>query len=233
MQAVAGCVAVAVAQVMSCYDRPKKINDWNISWRSMRRPKGENQAAKIIAMLGESDLLDMNYGITESGAYIKYIPRTFVGMGYKEPYVCNQETHESVWRNYLSGDFGSERPYHSYSSPLIMSGQRVDNNTIKGHTWVIDGFRRNAIYLRNPAMLDSENYYLWEYDNTLFHCVWGWGELCNGYYFFDSKHPEFDTTEGADIPTGNKQGTTGSYNYNYAFYITAGFVPEKTDIIRN
>lgn len=232
-QAVAGCLPLAIAQIMTCYRHPHAVNDYIIPWRAMIRGNGGKFAANLIAILGQKELLDAEYGVSSTSASKYNIEKTFKQMGYKSLYVNGIGfIAESNWRAYLAGDFKYFGEYNETNSPLLASGFTDTPKGREGHAWVIDGFIKNAIYLKDKGEPDSA-YYLWEYDNTLYHCVWGWGGLCNGYYFLDMNSPKFDTSKGPDYTTGIETSSTEPYCFDYQLDIFAGFIPETHDVTIN
>lgn len=83
-QAAVGCAAVAVAQVMSRFNCPTKIDDQKLPWRTMKKGTSNNSVASLMAKLGESHLLEMDYGVKESSAYTSKFDRTFTHWGINQ-----------------------------------------------------------------------------------------------------------------------------------------------------
>lgn len=216
-QAAVGCAAVAVAQVMSRFNCPTKIDDQKLPWRTMKKGTSNNSVALLMAKLGESYLLEMDYGIKESSAYTSKFDRTFTQLGYKSTsgFSTYKEADLLEW---LEGT----KPFSPFPSPVIVFGYGKQTNNIyeNGHFWVIDGYIRNKIYLS----YNNEYYYFGDYDTTLLHCIWGWGGMCNGYYYINKNIPEFDLSNGAETPDIGESGSINR-NYKYKLLILSGFNP--------
>lgn len=86
-QTPTGCVATAVAQLMSTYKYPYSHNGYSYDWYDMTaNAKGnicsestQSQIARLMTELGTKDNLDMSYNTNkngESGAKSENIPRT-------------------------------------------------------------------------------------------------------------------------------------------------------------
>lgn len=91
-QAYAGCVAIAVAQIMFHYQKNCTYNGVKYDWNIMKTVTNGGQdttsaadmVAKLIFQLGRPQNLNMSYGVDESGANSDNVPRTFVNFGYSK-----------------------------------------------------------------------------------------------------------------------------------------------------
>ena len=87
--------------------------------------------------------------------------------------------------------------------PIFIS---ATSKVINGHAWVIDGYIKR-FYKQNPdSALKSQ---------TLVHCNWGWGGLCNGYFISGVFKPK-------DVTISDNLGTTESEDKYWSLinYIT-------------
>lgn len=219
-QAAVGCVAVAVLQIMSFYNCPEKLDGERLSWRTMKKGTSNDAVAKLMRKLGNSDLLDMLYGTKESSAKFINTTRTFLQMGYKDVVGYTNCFDDYLVRNWLKGN---EQDLGMKYGPVLMSG--ADRNA-GGHSWVIDGYIRNAIYANSGA--DKDKYYFWSYDDTLYHCVWGFGGKSDGYFYF--VHYDDGIMEQFDGPPALVGQGDNSDNLPYSFtdriQLSTGYTPE-------
>lgn len=185
--AVAGCVAVAMAQVMKYYNYPsqgsgsKSYNDYsgltnyaNINfsqeeykWNNMPISlSGENDyLAKLMYHCGHS--VSMNWEVDGSGTQSSYIVTAArVYFGYSSTtteysqysWSGNQNYDDDAWGLKLRNELDELRPV-IYSSGVSAGGA--------GHCWNCDGY-----------MSDDE-------DGYIYHMNFGWGGSGNGYFPLD------------------------------------------------
>ena len=206
-QALVGCVAVACTQIMAYHKWPTKVDGETFYWRSMIKGSDNDGVAKFMAKLGEPAYLNMNYGISASGAYDTDAAKTFTIMGYEHSGLINY--NEDMILESLS-----DKAYPF--GPIYIRGSRTNNTgTISGHAWIIDGFIKQAIYIdKTPSNgVDNADIFI-GYAPTLMHCIWGWGGTCNGYYYVEAQNPEFDLTNGPVNSDGYLEGS-GTMNRKY------------------
>ena len=214
----AGCVTVAIAQIMSYYKKPSSyMVTWNgtkvtrpINWNTLCSyvggPNGmtwPSQVAEEIAMLFREigKRASMTYTLDESTATTLGARESFAGFGYDQ----NPE------RTYNISDVKSEL---NAGRLLWMRGTRtsLDNNgntQTSGHAWVIDGYKyRYHYYKRYLLYSDGSREYI-DDDTTVYnyvHINWGWDGRNNGYYqsgvFNAAAAYEYD---------GSSNGATNNY----------------------
>lgn len=200
---LAGCVAIAVAQIMYYHGYNYTYNGTVYDWNIIRNFKYWNDytqesaviAAKLVADLGRPENLDMNYGVSESGAYSVNVPRTFYNFGYTSvdaiQLLENIGTFVRQRRPVYVEGFSTRSTAQSavFDLPLGISTSRVFYSG--GHAWIIDAVlnqKRNIYTYRYDGVLLKT-----EYENRSFvHCNWGWWGDKDGYYFSNA----FDTTKG-------------------------------------
>lgn len=117
-EAPAGCVAIAIAQVMYHHNYPDEF-DWN----AMDLTVGTTESARLIADIGQK--IGMNYDCAGSGAKTKDIPNLL-----KTNYNYSSATYSSninltTMQSNISG-----------GKPVILSGF---SDTVD-HAWVCDGY---------------------------------------------------------------------------------------------
>lgn len=188
---VAGCVAIAIAQIVSYHAFPQSIRltyanadtpTLNLNWPIINKhiktyecniDCTEHAAIGYLCrQIGE--LVHMQYGSYNDGgstATNKYVPNCFTSLGY---------TTGSI----QTYDYAEVRNSLNQNQPLYVSGQTNNSNT--GHAWVIDGYktitRTTKVWKSLPPsdrwILDEESLSVQKY----IHCNWGWGGTQNGWY---------------------------------------------------
>lgn len=183
-QAAVGCVATAVGQLMAYHKKPAVFKGRTMNWEDMTKidagdmfsniyslgltPTAKEDIQHLLARLGDSDLLAMNYGC-ESGSNIDKALHTLKTLGYNEAYI------------------------EGYSNSKVIS--EIQNNRpiyIRGcdglgycHAWVLDGSVlkeqdvTRRIELHCPlfsGMMDlKEQVYKSKKEIRLIHHNFGWG----------------------------------------------------------
>ena len=189
----AGCVAVAMGQIMAHHKRPltgtyihpryNRMVNTSYNWTKMKAStdarilpltEGRSGVANLLAEIGYK--VDMDYGCNGSGAYTWDVPNAFSSMGYNTSSAINFN-RDSILNNIND------------NLPVYISG---DNGTV-GHAWVIEGYKllvNNLIYGRDcpdgsgesipPTIIDYNvnKYYL--YFNL------GWHNNKNNFYLADT-----------------------------------------------
>lgn len=222
--AKAGCVAIAVSQIMVYNEHPttfpssmlslpltaefqryvgkptrlsamKKIKDLTIENTSAAR----DNVSRFIAMIGY--MLKNDWGVGSTGAKDKEVPKVFNNMGYAVgpliPY--NGKTTEAALNGYRA---------------LYITGWR---NWLKGHAWVLDGYKSEDYteelyyYYFGPDGSyhgrRRQSNVVTSYNHTYFHHNFGWSGGANGYYLdgvFDTSM-RYEAT-GGDIDESYKYG---------------------------
>lgn len=218
-QAAAGCMAVAAAQAMSYYEWPDNIQGTSLDWASMKDGANNDLVARLMKRLGDDDLLDIEYGTESSSAYTSKMQNAFTGMGYDNNGYDNDFRMAAIkkWLNYTYDIYDP-----TYGGPVLMSGRDKDKG---GHSWVIDGYILNDIYVRAKSSSDG-NWRLWGNDYILFHCVWGFGGSSNGYFYISND----DEAEFAGSPymTGtNDDSTCLDYDFSQKLKQMVGYKPQE------
>lgn len=168
----AGCVAIAMAQIMKFHKLPTRF-DWN----NMPNTGATYSTQFLIAEIGKA--IGTNYGEESSSARISNAVEEFGAYGYnatKKDHIPSEVVFEMA----------------NYKRPVFMCG---DRNLTKGHAWVCDGLIRNS----SEYEYYVEYLYNGSYDNfgetlldlpggfggisyTTFHMNWGWGGSYDGWY---------------------------------------------------
>ena len=168
-QAVVGCATVAVGMIMSYYEHPASYGGYTFDWDAMNIGQNYEDIARFLSLLGDENNLRMNYGAKESGASpSRYYP-TFSNMNYSSHNQLQTFSEEDVCE-LLDNSQGNML---TQTGPVLVRGNRSGG----GHGWVVDGYVQYEV----TSPLIGQGYVL---DDVLFHCVWGWGGDCNGYFYW-------------------------------------------------
>lgn len=216
-QCPAGCVATAIAQIMSYFSFPTSISltysgadislqslNWTVINRHVKTGVcgldcTEHKAiGRLFREIGKQ--VNMDYTPDESGAYLEDIPACLSHFGYASSSISS----------YLFG-----RVYQSLDNEglVCMAGTRTDEYGKKhGHAWVIDGYKTITHVVEvwvapssaGPWRLDDRKTTYSDY----VHCNWGWGGDCNGYYGSNA----FNTANPSSLDPGS---SNSGYNRNY------------------
>lgn len=181
--ALAGCVAVALAQIMAYHELPGGAMTFNgvaCNWPDMKAvfPKNpisgqskygirsqRRQVAQFMRNIGS--WCNMLYTDSFSFATPRAAQNTMKAFGYENVKRILSYEEEEIVKMLDNGN------------PVFMAAV---SGSVNGHAWVIDGYKRQSRYLKGVKQC---RYY--------FHCSWGWGGLCDGYYLSET----FDLRKGA------------------------------------
>lgn len=171
----AGCVAVAMGQIMKYHQSPSGYN-WNV----MANNYATSETARLLADIGTS--VHMVYAPTSSGSTINNAYNAFKNdYGYTDVKLVNYD-----------GEIVMEQIKNN--NPVYMRGVDVNNG---GHAWVCDGYQTTISafdYIKLMTLQDCPVGYEpqmftnpYTYPNepspsTVYHMNWGWEGQCNGYY---------------------------------------------------
>jgi len=180
VHAVAGCVAIAMAQIMKYHEWPvsgtgSHSYDYNpfinisadfghtyYDWDNMQdrystssTPRQDTAVATLIYHCGVS--VNMKYGINSSAAQSKDATNAFTNyFGYDSDLQIHykENYNEAQWKTMIKNELINKRPILYSAGTLSLSG----------HAFVCDGY-------------DSSD---------MFHINWGWGGYGNGYFELSS-----------------------------------------------
>lgn len=207
-QAVTGCVATAMAQIMKYWNYPTvgrggiastddsdnsngisgvfsaKIGGTRYKWHDMNDTIDEWSWPATAQLMRDAGIsVKMNYGVLASGAFDYNVPGAMnTYFGYSQSPVLSRANYENDdWNNMLRNAIDK-------GIPVYYSGERInpDGTVAAGHAWVCDG-----------------------YENDLFHMNWGWdGENQDTWFALDFL-----------IPKSNR-------NYSYSHSAIFGLTPQ-------
>ena len=189
----AGCVVIAVAQIMAFNEKPaasscefitsstpwsllKTVYPYNSIW-STGSESAQNAVARMAVVLGNKSNCDVSYAANGSGATTAHAKRTLENYGYN---VTKRIGCHAVDKKKIEEQIAAGRP-------VYMDGNTKD----VGHAWVVDGV-----------------------DGNYYHINWGWHGVCDGYFYKGT----FNTAERAWSDDVYDTGSTSSTGYNFYHY---------------
>lgn len=165
-QVLAGCVPIAMAQVMKYHQYPTSYN-----WSLMPSTYGTTTTANFIADI--HDAIGTVYPGQPSYACGATGVSTSADIGNVLKTQFNYSSAVSTNYNY-----STVRSNLNYNKPVILSGN--DGGPV-GHMWVCDGYRQTSFYF---ADCTGGTFY------PLFHMNWGWENAAyNGYFAYNNFNP--------------------------------------------
>lgn len=207
----AGCVPIAVAQIMAYQEFPKKItcNGYSINWSDI---KNICTISNRTAYGSSYDRLAVAQLVLNIGAWcnVIYTPDWAFALPNKARDCMSIFGYQNVVRDY------------GYSEAKVINMLQNDNpvfiasisGVFGGHAWVIDGYinRSREIKGYNSAgtlvKTSTET-------QSLMHCNFGWQGACNGYYTSGI----FNTKAGAVEHEAYDSYASINYNFSWAFHI--------------
>jgi len=173
----AGCVAVAVGQIMRFHEYPLLYN-----WNAMAYGYPTDMTARLFAEIGEKVNTDYSKP-NESAASTNAACSALKEYGYKNSRIKNHSAP------YVVGQLKERRP-------VWMRGADAGN----GHAWVCDGYKHKRTTTYCEVMALDKAY--WDYEKkfyyramysgsfsstyTYYHMNWGWSGNQDGYYYEDN-----------------------------------------------
>lgn len=228
--ALVGCIATAMAQVLSYYEYPDSIelfynpiyveNDtrdtiFDVLYPNWEELKNHNnivdndclqcdiahiQLPYLMRELGYR--VNMQYSPTVSGAYISDVDNAMIALGYSmDP---------------LQAYDWSDVTTSLFSNKLVYAGG-YPNKEDGGHAWVIDGYKSRSFIRKteyiNPfgptPVPDIE-----ETEYNYVHINWGWDGRNNGYFLSGV----FDTASPYELDEGSYNVNDYSFSYGVKMY---------------
>ena len=211
--ALAGCVAIAIAQITGYHRYPSQPVNYGTpyNWNSMMQyedvPLSDSVACANVAMLVHDIglLVNMTYGQNSSGTYYENVEDALQSYGYN--YLID---HSAIFDS-IKVDIDNERP-------VYMQGARQSTNNGEtiyyGHAWVVDGVAIKSLYLeRNHGGGSS----IVKLTQNLIHCNWGWNGSNNGYFIIGAFENRYNL---------NNDGIESGFRpYNYYNYVYRKITP--------
>lgn len=224
-RAKAGCLPIAVGQIMYYWGKSCYYNGTYYDWNIMREVEDMDSVcetdgamdlvARFVSALGDTSNLNAQYTISDTGILHTYaktdsIPTTFNHFGFDEVGL-QQNFNDFVLMNTL--DDGPALVWgYSLKSVDPTTGEDI---YAKGHAWVVDKMLELDPIppLGGGLSMDPILFYT--------HCNWGWNGTYNGYFLkgiFDATHPLTPPDQGSGAPSGEYT----PYYYQYSVKMNAG-----------
>jgi hypothetical protein len=172
-KARAGCVPIAIAQVMKYHKFPTTYN-----WDNMPPNYGTTTTASLIK--------DIHNSIGSNNINYK-CDATSVPSSYNVATVFTKFNYSSA--SYGDYNYETVKQQLRLNKPVILSGGPKQNFLFfaykgDGHMWVCDGFRRSHFCtFKEDGTLSTAASHLYLSMN------WGWGDYENGWYAFNNFNP--------------------------------------------
>lgn len=191
----AGCVPVAIAQIMSAHSFPDEISlgfpnapssSISLNWEEMKKNLHENfhqydcdycvQLGSLVREIGER--VNTIYRPKGSGTNANNIVEPLRSFGYS----CSE---------LLPYNLSTVLANMNKNLPVFIGGITIDNDETtedKGHGWVVDGSRINTTTrtyyeeTNSSGVIQREKVAVENITDSYLHFNYGWGGIYNGYY---------------------------------------------------
>ena len=236
MPAKAGCVPIAIAQILSYYQHPSSItlsitfNNGSIiplNWSQINKVYNSDDSE-----YGGGDYLTLAYLIREIGERVE----TTYGEYDNNIYDSSSGTQASNARSCFTSLGYSSGEYQVYNSSAVLNSLNqnnlvlirgeYDNNASAGHAWVIDGYRRvGTRYKEWHRELGQVQWTLFldTYSSNLHvHFNWGHEGYYNGYFLTSRSFTNYTTGATSSYTADIFEP---SHNLNYDFNTNVKIIP--------
>lgn len=197
----AGCVTIAVAQLMNYHGKDVTIDNYFVDWDIVNTIgqygiNGSSYAHEMIAtfVYKAAIAMDANITPTETGIYGWKVPGFLSSLGYTSGGTQISFDEEAL-KTELTNDFPVLGEGYALRIPIMILGITVNYNYDEGHEWVYDKYltiTTKKEKVKDNIILDT----MYSYEH-LVHCNLGWGGWKNGYYYFGS----YNTNLGPAYPS--------------------------------
>lgn len=225
---LAGCVAVAIGQVLAYYQWPESYNNHIYDWTSMLRyeriPDSDAVASQNVATLlaDIGSMVSMSYQDV-SKAQFDSIQYCLNDLGYNYFYVKDKDDIPFNGTDFdtIMNDICNHHPVIIMGSPNIY--------TSSGHAWVIDGVMSKRSVTNIWRLTESGyNYpYLRITYHQYVHCNWGNYGICDGWFKFGSFQKMWDINTNQEMTDVFAQMCETSCNFNYKNYAYHEIYPNQ------
>lgn len=178
-RALAGCVPLAIAKVLSYLDSPtvKKNIKSTVDWYELRK----SNTSAIYSETGKKSAANLLYEIGKGCNSWYFYSGTFTFPSHATSYMRSiglPGAHSYLYTfNRVKEMIDARKPLMIYSIPL--------GNILNCHCWNIDGYKvkqrqvRTKKYDTNGKLIEDKK----ETETCeMVHCDFGWQGTCNGYY---------------------------------------------------
>lgn len=183
----AGCTVTAIAQMMAYNQYPPSLDGVRMPYDTLRKLKHvytNSDYANDVARLYADIFFDcgaISFGNNGTLLWPKDVIPYLEKLGY---------TNVEFYKNASSCDMN--RIYKSIEKgyPAIVSA--LDANTLKGHTWIVDGHIKQIREGRKVGEESGDFHGTVGESREFVHCNWGWNGNDDGYYYsgiFNTENP--------------------------------------------
>ncbi|MDR2010345.1 MAG: C10 family peptidase [Bacteroidales bacterium] len=239
----AGCVAVAIAHIMSYWKYPASINGKNFNWTELNRYTGDVSSIRLnnYKTWNWTDRISAApSAIQTQAANLMENIGSKIGMKYScgvsEANTANAVSYLRTI-GYQGGGSGIEYNYNTIvasldkNQPVIIRGDSykttkkylwgliTSSSYSNGHAWVIDGYlnRRQTVTTTVELILRGKvtgrSTSITYNYSNYLHHNWGWHGTDNGYYVSGS----FDSNATA-VASDTKSGEEGNFQYEVKIF---------------
>lgn len=185
----AGCTVVAVAQMMAYNQYPTHLDGVKMPFdilRTMQHISTISAYADDVARLYADIFFDcgaISFGEMGTLLWPKDVVPYLEKLGYSNVKLHKNDSKCDMNKIHISVDKGY---------PAIVSA--LDANTLKGHTWIVDGHIKQARQGRKVGEKSGDFYGNINEIREYVHCNWGWSGKDDGYYYsgiFNTEKPVY------------------------------------------
>ncbi len=231
----AGCVPVAMGQIMHYHQWPNGFN-WSsmpnkLNSSNLNTP-GQNNIALLLKHLG--DQLGANWNCDKTSASNNNVKGVFNlnnysasnPIDYSFDLVKNQTNQNRPV--YISGSNKLEISYYINWTVFGIKIQIPKRYSYEGHAWVADGTKEHVVVTKVKDVVNDKEYITTNVSKYI-HFNWGWNEAKkatnnNGWYYYDLFTPGFDTDEN-NLINYDDSFTSGIEPYNMKRKIITNIKP--------
>lgn len=190
-QAVAGCIAIATAQICAYHQWPEEFNGHVYDWEailasdkvSVNNTIAANSVGHLVRDIG--GLVGMNYGVNGSSASSSNVGNCF-------------DTFNYFYQWNTAPTFGAVDSTLIGGMPVYFRGQ----SSSEGHAWVIDGSAVRSAYVQELGPGGYTGGSLLVAYDPLVHCNWGWNGNMNGFFLYGAFESRYDETDESLVNDG-------------------------------
>ena len=231
----AGCVATAIAQIMTYYKHPSSFTatfqptDYvqQLDWDEILEHKyTENTTDETCSQCTSSTIHNVIASlIRQIGVKVEMIYGVKVSGTDSELFARSALTHFG----YTSGSY---QDYSNYVVANSIIGRKLvfmrgGISADDGHAWVIDGYRHihelHRECIKPINALEWIEQKRWTEDHYYNHINWGWNGENNGYFLRDV----FDITNPQGLDSGMRVSDSIDYNFTYDLKIIPNITKQQ------
>ena len=236
MPAKAGCVPIAIAQILSYYQYPLSITlsiAYNngatipLNWSQINKVHNSDDSE-----YGGGDYITLAYLIREIGERVDAI----YGEYNNNIYDSSSGAQTSNARNCFASLGYNTGEYQAYNSSIVLNSLNQDklvlirgeynNNATAGHAWIVDGYRRIGNRYKEWHREQGQTQWslvLETYSSNLYvHFNWGHEGYYNGYFLTSRSFTNYTTGASSSYYADIFET---SHNLDYDFNTNVKIIP--------